>query len=58
MNDVEIKKFKAVLLAKREEAIHKSRRPDDILIVRSNEQIETVQLAGEREFAVRSLAGC
>jgi len=48
-------KYKALLLAKREEIAGKSRRREDIWIVKLNEQIEMVQLAGEREFAVRTL---
>jgi DnaK suppressor protein len=48
-------KYKTLLLAKREEIVGKSRRREDIWIVPSNEQIEMVQLAGEREFAVRAL---
>ena len=48
-------KYKALLLAKREEIVGKSRQREDIWIVKSNEQIEMVQLAGEREFAVRTL---
>ena len=42
-------------MAKREEIVGRSRRREDILIVQSNEQIETVQLAGQREFAARAL---
>ena len=48
-------KFRSLLLAKRAELLGKSRQREDIWIVPSNEQIETVQLAGEREFAVRTL---
>ena len=42
-------------MAKREEIVGQSRRREDIWIVPSNEQIETVQLAGQREFAARTL---
>jgi len=43
------------LIAKRDELVGKARRREDIFIVQSNEQIETVQLAGQREFAARAL---
>jgi len=55
MNQAEVKKYRALLAAKREDILRASRRPEDIWIVPSNETIETVQLAGEREFAVRAL---
>lgn len=55
MNQVDLEKYKALLLAKHEEIVGKSRRREDIWIVPTNEQIEMVQLAGEREFAVRAL---
>ena len=55
MKQAEVKKYRALLIARREEILRESRRPEDIWIVPSNETIETVQLAGEREFAVRAL---
>ena len=55
MSQVDLEKYKTLLLGKREEIVGKSRRREDIWIVPSNEQIEKVQLAGEREFAVRAL---
>ena len=55
MTQENVEKYKALLLAKREGIVGKSRRREDIWIVRSNEHIEMVQLAGEREFAVRTL---
>jgi DnaK suppressor protein len=55
MNQVDLEKYKALLLARHEEIVGKWRRREDIWIVPSNEQIEMVQLAGEREFAVRAL---
>ena len=55
MTQEQVGKYKALLLAKREEIAGKSRRREDIWIVKLNEQIEMVQLAGEREFAVRNL---
>ena len=47
--------YKPLLIAKHKEIVGKSRRREDIYSVRSNEQIETVQLAGELEFVVRNL---
>jgi DnaK suppressor protein len=55
MNQADVKKYRALLIAKREDILRESRRPEDIWIVPSNETIETVQLAGEREFAVLAL---
>ncbi len=40
---------------KRTEFVYQSRRREDICIVQSNELVETVQLAGQREFAARGL---
>jgi DnaK suppressor protein len=42
-------------MAKRKEIVDQLRRREDICIVQSNELIETVQLAGQREFAARGL---
>ena len=55
MTHNDIATFRSLLLAKQAELLGKSRQREDIWIVPSNEQIETVQLAGEREFAVRTL---
>ena len=55
MHQTELKKYRALLMGKRGEILRQSRQPEDIWIVPSNETIETVQLAGEREFAVRAL---
>jgi DnaK suppressor protein len=55
MNEVEVQRYKALLTGKHTEITGKSRKREDIWIVKSNEQIETVQLAGEREFAVSVL---
>ena len=51
----ELQKYQEVLLAKRAAILREGHRPEDLWIVQSAEQIETVQLAGEREFVVRSL---
>ena len=48
-------KYRTLLMAKREEIVGKSLRREDLWIVQSNEQIETVQLAGQREFAARTM---
>jgi DnaK suppressor protein len=55
MKQEDMNRYKALLMAKREEILGRSRQREDIWIVPSNEQIEAVQLAGEREFAVRTL---
>ena len=55
MKESELNRYEALLTAKRDEIAGKPRRREDLWIVQSNEQIETVQLAGEREFAVRTL---
>ena len=55
MKRADVSEFRTLLMAKREEIVGQSRRREDIWIVPSNEQIETVQLAGQREFAARTL---
>ena len=55
MKDIDTSKYKALLLAKRDELMGKSRDREDIWIEQANDLIENVQLAGEREFAVRAL---
>jgi DnaK suppressor protein len=55
MKEADVERYRTLLLAKREEIVGKACQREDIWIVQSNEQIETVQLAGEREFAVRVL---
>jgi DnaK suppressor protein len=55
MKDAEVNEFRTLLMAKREEIVGQSLRREDIWIVQSNEQIETVQLAGQREFAAFAL---
>ena len=55
MKEADVNKYRALLMAKREEIAGKSPRREDLWIVQSNEQIETVQLAGQREFAARTL---
>jgi DnaK suppressor protein len=48
-------KYRTLLIAKRAEMVAKSPRREDLWIVQSNEQIETVQLASQREFTARAL---
>ena len=55
MKEAELNQYKTLLMARRAEITCKSRQREEICIVQSNEQIETVQLAGQREFAARSL---
>jgi len=55
MNEADVNKYRTLLMAKRKEIVGMSPRREDLWIVQSNEQIETVQLAGQREFAARTL---
>jgi len=55
MKTSDVNEFWTLLMAKREEIVGQSRRREDIWIVQSNELIEKVQLAGQREFAARAL---
>jgi RNA polymerase-binding transcription factor len=55
MNKTEVNRFKAVLMKTREAIAGKSRERESIWIAPSNELMETVQLAAEREFAIRAL---
>jgi len=55
MMEADVEKYKSLLMARRAEILGKSRLREDLWIVQSNEQVETVQMAGDREFAARSL---
>jgi len=55
MREADANRYRVLLIARRDELLSKSRTREDICIVQSNEQIETVQLAGQREFAARVL---
>jgi DnaK suppressor protein len=55
MKQADMYRYKALLMAKREEILGRSCQREDIWIVESNDLIETVQLASDREFAVRTL---
>jgi DnaK suppressor protein len=55
MKETDVDQYRTLLMAKRKEIMAKSHRREDLWIVQSNELIETVQLAGQREFAARAL---
>src|SRR5690349_4636587 len=55
MREAAMNKYKTVLMTKRAEIARRLPHREELWIVQSNEQIETVQLAGEREFAARTL---
>ena len=55
MNQAETYRYKTVLMAKHAEIAGAVPQRDELWIVQSNEQIETVQLAGQREFVARRL---
>jgi len=55
MTQADVNKFKALLTAKRKELMSQSGQREGIRIVQSNEQIEAVQLAGQREIAALAL---
>ena len=55
MNNADRNNYLALLLAKREEIMKNSRQRDEICVVRSNDELERIQLAGEREFAVLAM---
>src|SRR5271165_225954 len=55
MKQDDMNRYKALLTAKREEILGGSRDREDIWIVGSSDLIEMVQLASDREFAVRTL---
>jgi DnaK suppressor protein len=55
MNEADVNKYRMLLIAKRQEIAGKTPQREDLWIVQSNEQIETVQLAGQREFTARTL---
>ena len=55
MKEIETDHYRALLIARRSEIAGKPLQREELFIVQSNEQIETVQLAGQREFAALSL---
>ena len=55
MNQTELKKYKAILEAKAAELNAGLRNRDDIAIEKTPDALDEVQLAGERELAIRTL---
>ena len=55
MNKTELEKYKAVLLAKQAELSKGLQNREDIAIQKTPDAIDEVQLAGERELAIRNL---
>jgi len=55
MKETDVSKYRTSLMNKRAEIVGRALQREDLWIVQSNEQIETVQLAGQREFAARTL---
>ena len=55
MNEADVNRYKAVLMRTRNAIVGKSREREAIWVAQSNELMETVQLAAEREFAIRAL---
>ena len=55
MNRTELEKYKTILLAKQAELSGGLRNRDEILIEKTPDALDEVQLAGERELAIRNL---
>jgi DnaK suppressor protein len=55
MNQTELNKYKAVLEAKKAELSLGLRNREDIAIEKTPDALDEVQLAGERELAIRNL---
>jgi DnaK suppressor protein len=55
MNKTELEKYKAVLEARRDELSAGLRNREDIAIEKTPDALDEVQLAGERELAIRNL---
>ena len=55
MNQTELNKYKAMLEAKRADLSRGLRNREDIAIEKTPDAIDEVQLAGERELAIRNL---
>src|SRR5215470_10272014 len=55
MNQTELKKYKAILEAKAAELSMGLRNRDEIAIEKTPDALDEVQLAGERELAIRNL---
>ncbi len=55
MNKTDLEKYKAMLEAKRDELSAGLRNREDIAIEKTPDALDEVQLAGERELAIRNL---
>lgn len=55
MNKTDLEKYKAVLLAKQAELSKGLHNREDIAIQKTPDALDEVQLAGERELAIRNL---
>ena len=55
MNQTELEKYKGVLEAKQAELSNGLRNREDIAIEKTPDALDEVQLAGERELAIRNL---
>ena len=55
MTKADLNKYRTLLMVKRNEIAGKGTRREELWIVQSNEQIETVQLASQREFSARTM---
>jgi len=55
MNKTELEKYKAMLLAKQAELSRGLHNREDIAIQKTPDALDEVQLAGERELAIRNL---
>ena len=55
MNKTELEKYKAMLQAKQGELSSGLRHRDEIVIEKTPDALDEVQLAGERELAIRNL---
>jgi len=55
MNQADMNRYKTVLMTTRKAIVGKAREREAIWVSQSNELMETVQLAAEREFTIRTL---
>ena len=55
MNEADVNRYKTVLATIRKAIVGKAREREAIWVSQSNELMETVQLAAEREFTIRAL---
>jgi DnaK suppressor protein len=55
MKEADVNKYRTLLMTERAAIVGRAPEREELWIVPSNEQIETVQLAGQREFAARTL---